>query len=84
MYQEVSKIYRLNSSKHIFLSLCTRTKSWDSNPRVQSTVDEQSVALTTRTPRLTAGVMLEHKLRLKCKMSMIWRVWFTLRLNVLL
>lgn len=61
-----------------------KKEGWGSNPRVQSTVDEQSVALATRTPRLTAGAMLEHKLRLKCKMSMIWRVWFTLRSNVLL
>ena len=26
-------------------------RGWDSNPRVQSTMDQQSIALTTRPPR---------------------------------
>ena len=33
-------------------------RGWDSNPRVQSTMDQQSIALTTRPPRLYATVHL--------------------------
>ena len=29
-----------------------KRRRWDSNPRVQSTMDQQSIALTTRPPRL--------------------------------